>query len=193
MTKAQRGRPGPRRTLTEDAIVEAALRLLDRGGADAVSMRAIAAETGCAPNALYTYFPDKAAVLRAMADRLLGEYDLDALTDPAVPWRQRLHDLALRLRSRLLAHPGATAVLLGAPMDGPRALALGEALLGLLAEGGLGERDAARASYVLIVHVLGSVALEAAELDPTRPLPPIHLSRSPPKGLPTHPGCPPRT
>ncbi|MEU6072097.1 helix-turn-helix domain-containing protein [Streptomyces sp. NPDC047082] len=172
MTTAQRGRPGPRRNLTDGAIVEAALQLLDRRGADAVSIRGIAAELGVAPNALYTYFPDKAAVLRAVADRLIGEYDLSALADPARPWRQRLHDLALSLRSRLLDHPGATAMLLGAPMDGPRALALGEALLALLVEAGLDERDSARASYLLIVYVLGSIALEAAEVEPTRPAPP---------------------
>ncbi|MFI5532242.1 TetR/AcrR family transcriptional regulator [Kitasatospora sp. NPDC051853] len=172
MTTAQRGRPGPRRTLTAEAIVDAALRLLDRRGAEAVSVRGIAAELGVAPNALYTYFPDKSAVLRAVVDRLVGEYDPAALADPARPWRDRLHGLALSLRARLLAHPGAAGLLLGAPMDGPRALALGEALLELLAGAGLDERDAARASYLLIVYVLGAIALEAAELDPALPVPP---------------------
>ncbi|HXV92578.1 MAG TPA: TetR/AcrR family transcriptional regulator C-terminal domain-containing protein, partial [Pseudonocardia sp.] len=41
-----------------------------------------------------------------------------------------------------------------------------------LADAGLGPEDAARASYLLTVHVLGSVALEVAELDEPGPPPP---------------------
>ncbi|MEV6237551.1 TetR/AcrR family transcriptional regulator [Lentzea sp. NPDC051838] len=165
-------KPGPKRSLSEDAIVGAALKLLGERGGDAMSMRSIASEVGVAPNALYTYFPDKAAVLRAVVDRLIGEQSLDVFTDRGVPWRRRVHEVALGLRTRLLDHPGATRLLLGAPMDGPRALAFGERLLDLLTEAGLSEEDAARASYTLIVYLLGSIALEAAELDPTQPAPP---------------------
>ncbi|MEA3215617.1 MAG: TetR/AcrR family transcriptional regulator, tetracycline repressor protein, partial [Acidimicrobiia bacterium] len=50
-----RRRPGPRRTLTEDEILDAALGLLDDGGANAASVRGIAARVGVAPNAVYTY------------------------------------------------------------------------------------------------------------------------------------------
>ncbi|GAA3893038.1 hypothetical protein GCM10022243_67530 [Saccharothrix violaceirubra] len=164
-------KPGPKRTLSEEAIVAAALELLDDRGAEAVSVRGIASRVGVAPNAIYTYFPDKAAVLRAVVDRLIGEEGPALLTGDA-PWRDRLRDLALRLRADLLRHPGAAALVAGAPMDGQRALELGERLLDVLAEAGLEPDDAARASYALIVYILGAIALEAAELDPTRPAPP---------------------
>ncbi|MBG0823729.1 TetR/AcrR family transcriptional regulator [Planomonospora sp. ID91781] len=169
---APRRRPGPRRILSEEVIVTAALRLLDERGAEAVSIRGIAAELGVAPNALYTYFPDKAAVLRTLVDRLIGEHDAEVLADVGRPWRERVHELALGLRTRLLAHPGAAALLLGAPMDGPQALLLGERLFALLAEAGLDDDVAIHAGYVLIVYILGAIALEAAELDPARPAPP---------------------
>lgn len=165
-------KPGPKRSLSEEAIVGAALKLLGERGGDAVSMRSIAGEVGVAPNAIYTYFPDKAAVLRAVVDRLVGEQSLDVFADHTMPWRQRIQEVALGLRARLLDHPGATRLLLGAPMDGPKALEFGERLLDVLAEAGLSEEDAARASYTLIVYLLGSIALEAAELDPAKPAPP---------------------
>ncbi|GLZ31174.1 hypothetical protein Lesp02_33620 [Lentzea sp. NBRC 105346] len=165
-------KPGPKRSLSGDVIVTAALKLLDERGGDAVSVRSIASEVGVAPNAIYTYFPDKVAVLRAVVDRLIGEQSLDVLADTGIPWRQRIHEVGLGLRKRLLDHPGATKLLLGAPMDGPRALEFGERLLDLLAEVGLSQEDAARASYLLIVYMLGSIALEAAELDPKMPAPP---------------------
>jgi len=169
----QRGRrPGPRRALTEDEILDAALGLLDDGGADAASVRGIAAKVGVAPNAVYTYFPNKAAVVKALVERLLGEVDHGVFADRDQPWRQRVEALALELRDRLAAHPGAVPLMIGGPMDGPQALALNERLLELLADAGLDPADAARASYLLIVYVFGSIALEVADLHQPGPLPP---------------------
>jgi TetR/AcrR family transcriptional regulator, tetracycline repressor protein len=168
----RRGRPGPRRALTEDEILDAALGLLDDGGVAAASVRGIAAKVGVAPNAIYTYFPDKAAVLAGVSERLLGEVDHGVFADREQPWRHRLESLALELRARLTAHPGAVSVMIGDPMDGPHALALNERLLELLADAGLDPTDAARAAYLLIVYVFGSIALEVAAQHQPGPLPP---------------------
>jgi TetR/AcrR family transcriptional regulator, tetracycline repressor protein len=169
---AVRRRRGPRRALTEDEILDAALSLLDEGGPDAASVRGIAARVGVAPNAVYTYFPDKAAVVRALVERLLGEVDHDVFADRSRPWRERVEAVALDLRARLSAHPGAVSLMVGGPMDGPQALALNERLLELLADAGLDGSDAARASYLLIVYVFGSMALEVADVDQPGRLPP---------------------
>jgi TetR/AcrR family tetracycline transcriptional repressor len=169
---AKRGRRGPRRALTEDEILDAALSLLDDGGPNAASVRGIAARVGVAPNAVYTYFPDKAAVVKALVERLLGEVDHDVFADRTQPWRLRLESLALELRTRLSAHPGAVPLMIGGPMDGPNALALNERLLELLADAGLNPTDAARAAYLLIVYVFGSITLEVAAQHQPGPLPP---------------------
>jgi TetR/AcrR family transcriptional regulator, tetracycline repressor protein len=168
---AKRGRPGPRRALTQDQILDAALSLLDDGGANTATVRGIAAKVGVAPNAVYTYFPDKAAVIKALVERLLGEVD-HAFAGRDQPWRQRVESLALELRARLTAHPGAVPLMIGGPMDGPHALALNERLLELLADAGLTPTKAARAAYLLIVYVFGSIALEVADVQPPGPLPP---------------------
>ena len=115
----KRGRRGPRRALTEDEILDAALGLLDGGGPAAASVRGIAAKVGVAPNAVYTYFPDKDAVIQALVERLLGEVDHDVFADRTQPWRPRVEALALELRHRLCAHPGAVPLMIGGPMDGP--------------------------------------------------------------------------
>ena len=57
-------------------------------------------------------------------------------------------------------------------MDGPHALALNERLLELLADAGLDPADAARAAYLLIVYVFGSIALEVADQEQARPAAP---------------------
>jgi AcrR family transcriptional regulator len=170
---SQRGRPGPKGTLSDQTILDAAQNLLSRGGAGAVTIRGIAAQVGVAPNAVYTYFRDKAAVLRALVERLLGEVDVDGLTDPTRPWRHRLQSLAVEFRTHLLSHPGAVSLLLSGPMDGPHALALGERLLEVFSDDArLTPDDAARASYLFTTYVLGSIALEAAELEHSGPPPP---------------------
>jgi AcrR family transcriptional regulator len=167
-----RSRRGRRRTLTEDEILDAALTLLDEGGAGAASVRGIAASVGVAPNAVYTYFPDKAAVIAALAERLLSEVDHEVFADASQPWRLRVEALALELRRRLAAHPGAVSLMISRPMNGPHAMALNERLLQLLGDAGLEPTEAARASYLLIVYVFGSIALEIADDDQSGPLPP---------------------
>jgi len=171
-TTNKRGRPGAARTLTEDEILDATLSLLDEGGVGAASVRGIAARVGVAPNAVYTYFPDKSAVLSALVERLFDEVDQDALTDRGRPWKLRVEHVALALRTTLMAHPGAVSLMIGGPMDGPNALLIGERLLALLADAGLEPTEAARASYLLIVYVFGSLALDVAELKQPGPPPP---------------------
>ena len=170
-TKRSR-RHGPRRALTEDEILDAALALLDEGGPNAATIRGIAAKVGVAPNAVYTYFPDKAAVFKALIERLLGRVDHGVFADREQPWRQRVAALALELRALMTAHPGRVTVLIGGAMDGPHALALNERLLELLGDAGLNPTNAARAAYLLVVYVFGSMALEVADISTAGPLPP---------------------
>ncbi len=170
MTTAKR-KPGPRRALSETEILDAALALLDAGGPDAASIRRIAAAVGVAPSAVYTYFPEKAAVGRALVERLLREVDR-AVRRAGGSWQDRIEAVALEMRSRLVAHPGAVPLVLATRMDGPYALVLAERLLGLLAEAGLTDDDAARAAYVVIVYVLGAIAREAADAPHVGALPP---------------------
>jgi TetR/AcrR family transcriptional regulator, tetracycline repressor protein len=167
--------PGARRALTEQEILDAALVLLDAGGAEAASIRRIAAAVGVPPNTVYTFFPDQAAIGRALVERLLGEVDhatAVAATAEAGPgaaeaagrcgWRVGVELLALDLRRRLVSHPGAVPLMLGGPMDGPNALLLGELLLNLCGAGGLAPAVAARGAYLVMVYVLGAIALEVA-------------------------------
>src|ERR671932_810304 len=100
-------RPRSRLTLSEEEILDAALHLLDEGGPTAASLRGIAARVGVAPNAVYTYFPDKASVIKALGERLLGEVLQDSLDHTDGPWRACIESLALDIRARLAAHPGA--------------------------------------------------------------------------------------
>lgn len=93
-----RGRP--RRTPSDtaemrDRIMRAARDLFARDGYEGVSMRKLAVAAGCAPAALYAYFPNKRAVLRVLWEDVFGELGnilrqaIAAQQDPLI----RLHGL----------------------------------------------------------------------------------------------------
>jgi TetR/AcrR family tetracycline transcriptional repressor len=172
MTGSARRGSRPRRVPTEAEILDAALALLDAGGPGAASIKRIAAAVDAAPNTVYTYFPDHAAVVRALVERLLGDVGHATRDRVDRPWRENVEALAVGLRSCLIAHPGAAPLMVGAPFDGPNALLLRERLLGLLADAGLDAVGAARAAYVVMVYVLGSVLLEAGDAPHIGSLPP---------------------
>lgn len=52
---------------TAHKIAGAARRLLDQGGAEAVTMRRVAGATGITAMAIYRHYPDRAALLNALA------------------------------------------------------------------------------------------------------------------------------
>jgi AcrR family transcriptional regulator len=58
---------------TANRIVAAARRLLERDGADAVSMRRVGESVGITAMAIYRHYPDRAALLNAVADQGFAE------------------------------------------------------------------------------------------------------------------------
>src|SRR5271156_1743881 len=54
---------------TPSRIVTAACRQLHKKGAEAVTMRRVAAAVGVTPMAIYRHYPDRASLLNALADK----------------------------------------------------------------------------------------------------------------------------
>lgn len=72
----QRRRPKQARSqATYDSIIEAAEQMLERDGADGLNTNRIAERAGVSIGTLYQYFPDKAAILLATAQRSLARPD----------------------------------------------------------------------------------------------------------------------
>jgi TetR/AcrR family tetracycline transcriptional repressor len=159
-------KPGPRRSISQADIVDAAFDILERKGFAAVSVRGVAAALGLTPTAMYTYFPSKNALLRAMVEQLLSTIDLGAASDAEAAWRDRVHALTAALRSRLAEHAGAIVLMTSGPPVGPHALGLNEALITGFAAEGMPPADAARAAHAVRAYVLGIAAIDAAERGP---------------------------
>ena len=64
-------------------VVERALHVLDRYGLADLTMRRLATELGVQPSALYHHFPNKQALLAAVADEVLRRGHRDPRPAPA--------------------------------------------------------------------------------------------------------------
>jgi AcrR family transcriptional regulator len=84
---------------TREALVDAARQLLDEGGPEAVTLRAVGRLAGVSHNAPYKHFADKEALLAAVAARELRQQAAVAAT--AVTLRAVLHGYI----EWALAHP----------------------------------------------------------------------------------------
>jgi AcrR family transcriptional regulator len=82
------GRPREHDDATRAALLDEAERLIDEGGIDALSVRAVADGVGVSTRAIYSLFGSKEGLLAALATRsfeLLGQWigDLPVTADPA--------------------------------------------------------------------------------------------------------------
>lgn len=98
--------------LDRERIVAEAVALLDAEGLDGVTLRKLAARLGVQQPTLYWHLPNKAALITALAEAILGqEFGESAPPAPEQPWQDWLAGLAERLRHALLAHPDGARVL----------------------------------------------------------------------------------
>ncbi|MEU8608168.1 TetR/AcrR family transcriptional regulator C-terminal domain-containing protein [Actinoplanes sp. NPDC048791] len=114
-------RRGRKKGLTVAQVVDAAITLADDEGLDAVSMRRVAQELGVVPMTLYTYVPDKAALLDLMLDAVYLRMSREGSADAS--WRERLAAVAEDNRLLFAQHPWAAGISQSRPPLGPGLMA----------------------------------------------------------------------
>ncbi|MEU6219738.1 TetR/AcrR family transcriptional regulator [Streptomyces sp. NPDC047022] len=101
-TRPERAGRGPRPAYSRADIADAAVRIADAGGLDAVSMRHVAAELGCGTMSLYNYVPRKEDLYELMVDAVSGEHEL---WEPSGDWRADMLRVAHQTRGLMRRHP----------------------------------------------------------------------------------------
>ncbi|MEU5220609.1 TetR/AcrR family transcriptional regulator [Streptomyces sp. NPDC020807] len=157
----QRRRPTKQgAVLSEQLIIDTALRLVAQHGADALSVRRLGAALGADPSALYRYFRNTDALLLAIADTLIGRAQEG--WQETGDWRTDLRTMGLRIHSSYQNHPQA-AVLAAFRTTGrvheTRAV---ERILGILREGGFPDPLAVRIYHAFVDQALAFAAQDAA-------------------------------
>ena len=154
--------PDIRKPLSGERIIEAALRVMDQEGLEAVTMRRLGRELGVEAMSLYNHVEDKDAVLRGILARVLGDFELPG--DRDLDWIERIREMSRTFRALLLRHPGVIPLLSekSGPITDPRALAPIETALQTLREAGLSQEETIHAYRAVVGFVVGNVALEIA-------------------------------
>ncbi|MBV8933153.1 MAG: TetR/AcrR family transcriptional regulator C-terminal domain-containing protein [Kutzneria sp.] len=162
--KRRRGRPpAGESVVSREAVLAAGLRVLERNGLDALTMRNVAEELGVRAASMYWHVRDKDELLDLLSDELLADVDTRSPLD-SVDWRVGLATFLREMRCYLLARRDSARLLAGRFSTGSNRLRCMEAILGALRSTGLDGHDTAYACYFLIVTVLGFVANEQAPL-----------------------------
>ncbi len=144
----------PRRAaLTRERIVELALEIIDEDGLEALNMRRLAAGAGVRPMSLYHHFPNKAAILDAVGERIAAAALGASQRDPR--WRSRVRQLFMGLHALTEAHPRALPLISAAVVRTPSGRRWMEELMGTLLEAGFSENRAATVYHVLGAYTLG--------------------------------------
>ncbi|SEG79327.1 transcriptional regulator, TetR family [Actinacidiphila yanglinensis] len=147
-------RRAPRNTLNPDRILDAAITLLDRDGAEAFTMRALAEQLGVATMAVYSHFRGKEEISDAVAERLLDTVELPR-TCGADP-RGELREVCLGVYRLFTEHPSALQLLTTRPMRSDDAIAVIDRMLALLCRAGLSQEAAVRAHVTLMQYTVGA-------------------------------------
>ncbi|MEV4166344.1 TetR/AcrR family transcriptional regulator [Nonomuraea dietziae] len=128
--RPERPARGPKPAYSRAQITEAAVRIADAEGLEAATMRRIAAEIGAGAMSLYRYVPSRDDLVDLVADRLMGEIDLEGI--PSGHWRADLTRYAEGVRAMWLRHPWIATVHRSRTSFGPNQLLLIERLMGVL-------------------------------------------------------------
>ena len=155
----ERPHKGPKPALNLPRIVEAAVRVADTDGLDAVSMGRVASELGAAPMSLYRHVSGKEELLDLMVDAAWG--------DPPEPpaegedWRAGLARWAWALRAGARRHRWIVRIpLKGLPIM-PHEVAWFERALACLRGTGLSEARKASVILLLAGYVRNQATTEA--------------------------------
>jgi AcrR family transcriptional regulator len=154
------GRPPRRRALTREAIVDAALSIVDAEGLDALTMRTVAHSLGTGAASLYAYVSSKEELLELVVERAIGEVRFEGEPDPG-RWLEQMKSVAQEIRRMYARHGDLARASFGRIPLGERALEASEWMTGVLRAGGLPDQVVALAGDLLGMYVTATAYEES--------------------------------
>ncbi|MGH2634938.1 MAG: TetR/AcrR family transcriptional regulator [Actinomycetota bacterium] len=162
---AREAKPGPpamprRDPLNRGRVIEAALRIMDAEGLEALTMRRIGRELGVEAMSLYNHVPGgKDDILEGVTERVMNEFEFPSSTGD---WAEDARAMSREWRRLLGLHPSVCQLLAERhkPLEGLATYRAMDAALGVIRRAGLSARQAAQAFNALGGYILGFVMME---------------------------------
>ena len=156
-------RPSRRRQpLSRQAIVEAAVRILDAEGVDALTVRRLGEELNTGSASLYWHIGSKEELCELVYDHVMGEV---VEPDPS-RWKDQLKDLARQAYRVMLSHNDVVRLSIGRIPVGPNMLRIMEWSLDLARRAGIPDQAAAYFGDMLGRYLDASVLESSAKGGP---------------------------
>lgn len=146
--------------ITRDRIVAAALDVLDEGGADAVTVRAVAQRLDVKAPALYWHVRDKQELLDEMGTEIQRRVQRSVGSGVTESWPGALADYARALRNEYLRHRDGARTFSGTRLTDPEVLRSQEPWLRQWTAAGLAIADLVTAAELVTAFVVGFVIEE---------------------------------
>ncbi len=144
--------PAARTPLTRDRVLRAAVRLADKHGLEALSMRHLAATLKVEAMSLYHHVASKDELLDGMVDLVIGEIELPSATGD---WRRAIRGRATSAHTVMLRHPWAPLLLVSRINVGSNMMRYIDATLGCLRNAGFTWLQADRGWHAIDSHIYG--------------------------------------
>ncbi|MCX4096738.1 TetR/AcrR family transcriptional regulator C-terminal domain-containing protein [Nocardia sp. alder85J] len=159
---------GRRRSpVTREAVLQAALEIVDRDGVEGMSMRRLADAVGRDPMVIYRHVSNKAAVLDGVAEIVFAQLSVDA---GAPDWTSQLRVVARDFRRLALTYPKVVPLLVTRPLATPLGLRSRavlrplEDMLALLTRAGFSGADALHVYRAFFGFLFGHILNELQEI-----------------------------
>ncbi|WP_143467159.1 TetR/AcrR family transcriptional regulator [Lentzea kentuckyensis] len=149
---------GPKAALSQSRVVEAAIKVADADGIDALTMRRVAETLGNTAMSLYRHVPGKSELLDLMVDAVWGETE----RTPAGPWREGLEFFARQMWAMYRAHPWMLQLTTSRRMPGPHAMTRQDAAYAVVSELGLASEEIV-AVVTAVAHFVDGVGRTMAD------------------------------
>ncbi len=146
-----------RQPLNRRRVLEEAVRLVDREGLAALTMRRLGAELGVEAMSLYNHVSNKNALLDGMVEVLLGELEIPPGNHS---WEEHLRKGYRAFRRLAHEHSNVFPLLVNRPPDTMDGVWLVEEFLRTLQEAGFGKERALHAFRVLSSYTVGYAMAE---------------------------------
>jgi AcrR family transcriptional regulator len=140
---------------TRDGIAQAAIRIADAEGFEALSMRRVASELGAGTMTLYHYVRTKDELLSLVDNAIMGELLIPTDELPA-GWRAGMREIARRTRDTYVRHPWVVDMPKNVD-DGPNGALHFEQSLAVMTETGLPVEECLELVILVDDYVFGYV------------------------------------
>lgn len=150
----------PREPLDRSRLIDAALRLVEDQGLQALTFSSLAKRLGVTPPALYWHFKNRDELLAAMVDHAFA--DLHPPAPRAATWQEQARELYGWFRERLLAQPAVFGTTTFGVLLPYRFIEIGVAGSTILRHSGLRGEGLVRASRALFWHTYGFALFESS-------------------------------